>query len=88
MLASLPEMNDKISVSINMGASVFMKYIKAPFLGAYARKRNDKVRGVVWSAGVAREGVSRQSPRCVGAGVCALPEASRQPPPALRVSAS
>jgi hypothetical protein len=32
MLAALPEMNDKVSVSINMGPVVYSQFLRAPLL--------------------------------------------------------
>lgn len=44
MLATMPEMNEKISVAIHMGPVVFIKFFKAPFLGSYASVKQTRVR--------------------------------------------
>lgn len=44
MLASMPEMNEKISVMLQMGPVVFIDFFRAPFLRAMAGGRAVEVR--------------------------------------------
>lgn len=44
MLAALPEMNEKISVMVQMGPVVFIDFFRAPFLRNMGSVRNDQVR--------------------------------------------
>eukprot|EP00882_Tetradesmus_deserticola_P024099 GHRQ01026325.1.p1 GENE.GHRQ01026325.1~~GHRQ01026325.1.p1 ORF type:complete len:358 (+),score=63.04 GHRQ01026325.1:356-1429(+) len=41
MLAALPEMNAKVSVAVHLGPVVFLEFMRAPLLRAYALVRND-----------------------------------------------
>lgn len=45
MLSTLPEMNEKISVVIQMGPVAFIEFFRAPFLANAANRRNDDVSG-------------------------------------------
>eukprot|EP00775_Hariotina_reticulata_P003205 gene3205-3482_t len=43
MAAELPAMGDKLTVIISMGPSIFLDYMRAPFLKRMAEVRNDKI---------------------------------------------
>jgi hypothetical protein len=46
MMVDMPHMQDRVASLIAMGPPVFMEYMQAPFLRAWAKSRNDKVRAL------------------------------------------
>lgn len=64
MLASLPEMNDKVSVVIHMGPVAFLDFMRALFLKTYGEVRNDLVSSLSMHPRTALPGALQASRVC------------------------